>query len=80
MDHSPHAGWPVIGMLTWLEADGARLAPARHICAGSTASAGRRIIAPVLDCREVERDGRPCVEFSWEGRPRPYGNPDSATG
>ncbi len=74
-----------------------------------------------MDCREVERDGRPGVEFSWEGndecdpasgrgwavleedgslsgriffylgddsgftavregRPRPGGNPDSATG
>jgi hypothetical protein len=34
---------------------------------GSSGSSGFIAIQGEMDCREVERDGRPGVEFSWEG-------------
>ncbi len=34
---------------------------------GSSGSFGFIAIQGEMDCREVERDGRPGVEFSWEG-------------
>lgn len=27
-----------------------------------------------LDCRDTERDGKPGVEFTWDGRSRPGGD------
>jgi hypothetical protein len=34
---------------------------------GSSGSSGFIAVQGEMDCREVERDGRPGVEFSWEG-------------
>ena len=34
---------------------------------GSSGSFGFIAVQGEMDCREVERDGRPGVEFSWEG-------------
>jgi hypothetical protein len=34
---------------------------------GSSGSFGFVAVQGEMDCREVERDGRPGVEFSWEG-------------
>jgi hypothetical protein len=37
---------------------------------GSSGSFGFIAVQGEMDCREVDRDGRPGVEFSWEGMPK----------
>jgi hypothetical protein len=45
---------------------------------GSSGSFGFIAVQGEMDCREVERDGRPGVEFSWQGNDE--GDPASGRG
>ena len=58
--------WRITEAQLW-DCDVLNLAAPAFIEDGSSGSFGFIAVQGEMDCREVERDGRPGVEFSWEG-------------